>query len=115
MLSGSMPIDLSGYVYETLRTDKEFGLYRARREGDPSTFLVLAPFSEYPSLGNLARLEHAYSLRDDLDSEWAVRPLALTRREGLMVLVCEDPGGELLERLLGKAMELGRFLRLAVN
>jgi serine/threonine protein kinase len=32
-----------------------------------------------------------------------------------MVLVLEDPGGELLERLLGKPMELGRFLRLAVN
>jgi hypothetical protein len=32
-----------------------------------------------------------------------------------MVLVLEDPGGELLDRLLGKPMELGRFLRLAVN
>jgi hypothetical protein len=32
-----------------------------------------------------------------------------------MVLVLEDPGGELLDRLLGKPMELGRFLRLAIN
>ena len=72
--SGSMPIELSSYVYETLRADEEFGLYRARREGDPSTFLVVTPVSEYPSLGSLARLEHTYSLRDELDSEWAVRP-----------------------------------------
>src|SRR5258708_19391889 len=32
-----------------------------------------------------------------------------------MVLVLEDPGGELLDRLLGQPMELGRFLRLAIN
>ena len=110
-----MPIELSSYVYETLRADEEFGLYRARREGDPSTVLVVAPVSEYPSLGSLARLEHTYSLRDELDPDWAVRPLALTRQGGRMVLVLEDPGGELLDQLLGKPMELGRFLRLAVN
>jgi serine/threonine protein kinase len=115
MSSSSIPIELSSYVYETLRTDEEFGLYRARREGDPSTVLVIAPVSEYPSLGSLACLEHKYSFRDELDSDWAVRPLALTRRGGRMVLVLEDPGGELLDRLLGKPMELGRFLRLAVN
>jgi len=115
MPSSSIPIELSGYVYETLRADEEFGLYRARQKGKLSTVLLIAPGLEYPSLGNLARLEHTYSLRDELDSEWAVRPLALTRREGRMVLALEDPGGELLERLLGKPMELGRFLRLAVN
>jgi serine/threonine protein kinase len=31
------------------------------------------------------------------------------------MVVLEDPGGELLDRLLGKPMEPGRFLRLAVN
>ena len=50
--SGSMPIELSGYVYETLRADEEFGLYRARQKGKLSTVLLIAPGSEYPSLGN---------------------------------------------------------------
>ena len=113
--SSSMPIELSSYVYETLRADEEFGLYRARREGDLSTVLVVAPVSEYPLPGSLARLEHKYSFRDELDPDWAVRPFALTRRGGQMALVLEDPGGELLDRFLGKPMELGRFLRLAVN
>src|SRR5215471_3891593 len=117
MPSSSMPIELSSYVYETLRADEEFGLYRARREGDPSTVLVVAPVSEYPSPGSLARLEHAYSLRDELDSDWAVRPLALTRQGRQIELVLKDPGPRTLglDRLLGKPIEIPRFLRLAIN
>jgi hypothetical protein len=108
-----MAIELSNYVYDTLRTDEKIGLYRARREGELSTFLVVAPVSEHPSLGGLARLEHEYSFRDELDSDWAARPLALTRRGGRIELVLEDPGGQLLDGLLGKPMELSGFLRLA--
>ena len=75
-------------------------------------------------------LEHEYSLRQELDREWAVRPLALNRREGQMMLVLEDPGSAAVSlnrclRPVGirqggsdggeQPMELGRFLRLAVN
>ena len=76
---------------------------------------MVAPVSEYPALGSLARLEHEYSLRDELDPDWALRPLTLTRREERMMLVLEDPGGEPLDQCLGKPLELGRFLRLAIN
>ena len=31
------------------------------------------------------------------------------------MLVLDDPGGEPLDQCLGKPMELGRFLRLAIN
>jgi hypothetical protein len=98
-----MSVELSGYVFETLRADEEFSLYRARKEGDPSTVLVVAPVSEYPSLGSLARLEHAYSFREELDPDWAVRPLALTHRGEKMALVLEDPGPAAagLDRLVG--------------
>ena len=114
-LSSSTVIELSRYVYQTLRADEEFALCRARRDGERSTVLVVAPVSEYPALGSLARLEHEYALRDELDPDWALRPLALTRREGRMMLVLDDPGGEPLDRFLGQPMELGRFLRLAIN
>src|SRR6202047_2678988 len=113
--STSTVIELSRYAYQTLRADEEFALSRARQEGEQSTVLVVAPVSEYPALGSLARLEHEYSLRDELDPDWALRPLALTRREGRMMLVLDDPGGEPLDQCLGKPMELGRFLRLAIN
>jgi predicted ATPase/signal transduction histidine kinase len=112
-----MAVERSGSVYETLRVDEEFNLCRIRQEGEPSTVLVVAPVSEYPSPGSLARLEHAYSLRDELDSDWAVRPVALTRQGRQIELVLEDPGPGAagLDRLLGSPIELGRFLRLAIN
>jgi hypothetical protein len=43
--------------------------------------LVLVSATERPAPRIIACLEHEYSLRDQLDSDWAVRPLALTRRE----------------------------------
>ena len=113
--STSTVIELSRYVYQTLRADEEFALSRTRQDGEQSTVLVLAAVSEYPALGSLARLEHEYSLREELDPGWALRPLTLTHREGRMMLVLDDPGGEPLDQCLGKPMELGRFLRLAIN
>jgi predicted ATPase/signal transduction histidine kinase/CheY-like chemotaxis protein len=100
-----------------LREDGEFILYRDRGGGpvnEPST-LVVAPAREHTAPRSLRRLEHEYSLRAELDSAWAVRPLALSARQGRSVLVLEDPGGELLERLIGGPMELRQFLRLAIG
>jgi len=77
--------------------------------------LVVAPAGEYASLATLARVEHEYSLAAELDPRWAVRPLALARHQGRTVLVLDDPGGEPLDRLLGKRMDVGAFLRLAVS
>src|SRR5260370_11636656 len=85
-LSRSTLIELSRYVYETLRADEEFALSRARRDGELSTVLVLTPVSEYPALGSLARLEHEYSFRAQVDLGWAARPPALTRSKGRTML-----------------------------
>ena len=105
-------IDLSRYGFETLLEDEEFAFCRGRRDdGELPTILLVAPVSEHPVPGILERLEHEYSLRDELDSDWAARPLTLARREGRPMLILEDPGGEPLDRLLGQPMELGRFLR----
>ena len=109
-------IELSRYVFETLREDEEFAFCRGRRDdGELPTILLVAPVSEHPDPGILERLEHEYSLRDELHSDWAARPLALAHREGRTMLILEDPGGEPLDRLLGQPMELGRFLRFAVG
>jgi len=68
---------------------------------DLSSILVLAPALEQPELGTLQRLEHECSLRDELDPEWAVRPIELSYHWDRLVLVLEDPGGKPLEQLLG--------------
>src|SRR5882762_7328741 len=109
-------IELSRYAFETLRQDEEFALCRGRKnDGELPTILLVAPVSEHPVPAILERLEHEYSLRDELDSDWAARPLTLVRREGGPMLIVEDAGGEPLDRLLGQPMELSRFLRFAVG
>jgi PAS domain S-box-containing protein len=82
---------------------------------DASTTLALVCASHPPAPGSLDRLAHQYQLKDELDDAWAVRPISLVRDRGQPVLVLEDPGGELLDRLLGAPMELGQFLRLAIG
>jgi hypothetical protein len=49
---------------------------------------------EHPTPGSLNRLIHEYSLKDELDRAWAVRPLELVRERGQPMLVLENPGGE---------------------
>jgi serine/threonine protein kinase len=91
-------------------------LYRGRatRAELPSVlFLTLA--SKRPALESLKKIKHEYSLRDELDSAWAVRPLALSQQHGQMTLVLEDPGGETLDRFLQGPLEMRRFLHLAVG
>jgi PAS domain S-box-containing protein len=77
--------------------------------------LIIHPALEQPAPTTIDRLAHEYSLKDELDSTWAVRPLELVRDRGQATLVLEDPGGELLGSLLGTPMEVGRFLRIAVG
>jgi hypothetical protein len=102
-------IELSRYVFETLRRDEEFAFCRGRNDdGELATILSLTPVSEHPVQGILERLEHEYALRDELDSGWAARPLALAHHVGRSTLILKDPGGEPLDRLLGRPMELAR-------
>ena len=110
-------MELSQYVLEAHRRDEEFVLYRgehSNQPGSPSVFL-LAPASMQPALETLKKIEYEYSLRDELDSAWAVRSLALSEHRGQMTLVLEDPGGETLDRFLPGPMEMTQFLRFAVG
>ena len=105
----------SGYLLEALWEDAEFVLSRGVREGEASPLLVVAPASAQPSPGSLARLEHAYALRDELDPAFAARPSRLERDRGRLTLVLEDPGGEPLARLMGQPWEIASFLSVATG
>ena len=104
--------ELSNYVFSALR-EGEISLYRGSGDGlDP--ILLVAPAGEHTARESLERLEHEYALRAALDPDWAARPVALAHRDGRMTLVLEDPGGELLDRLLGRPLEVRQFLRIAM-
>jgi serine/threonine protein kinase len=111
----TISVQLSQYVLEALREDEEFVLYRGAHSNQPdsASVLLLAPASTHPVLETLKKIDHEYSLRDELDSAWAVRPLALSQQRGQTMLLLEDPGGETLDRSLSGPMEITQFLRLA--
>jgi predicted ATPase len=86
----------------------------ADRKAVRDALFATVPPSETPS-GSLTRLVREYGLRNELDRAWAVRPLELVREGGRMMLVLEDPGGEPLDRYLGRPMEVRTFLHWAIG
>src|SRR3984893_17964914 len=106
-------IEISDYTLSTVR-EGELTLHRGRRDGlDP--ILLVAPTGEDPPLESIKRLEHEYTLRSELDSDWAAKPLVLAPCGDPVVLVLDDRGGEPLDRLLfGQALDVPQFLRLAI-
>src|SRR5262249_22702745 len=114
---GTTLVELSQYVLEVLRRDEEFVLYRGEPANQPCSpsVLLLAPASMWPAPETLKKIEHEYSLRDELDSAWAVQSLALSEHRGQTTLVLEDPGGETFDQFLSGPMDMTQFLRLAVG
>src|SRR5262244_3991217 len=100
---------------EALWQDGEFILSRGVVDCERSSLLVMSPAVEQPALASLKRLEHAYALRDELDSGWAARPVELVRHNGKPALLIEDHGGELLARMLDKPWDVALFLRVAIG
>jgi PAS domain S-box-containing protein len=100
-----------------VRQDEEFTLYRGKHSSHPGSqsVLLLALSSGTPSLETLKKLEHEYSLRDELDSAWAACPTAVTKHLGQIAIVLEDPGGEPLDRALSGPVELTSFLKIAIG
>jgi predicted ATPase/signal transduction histidine kinase len=101
--------DLSNYAFSRLRAG-DLALYRGCGEGLPPILLAAAEDSSLPCL---KRLEHEYALRANLDAAWAAQPIELSRNRSALVL--EDPGGAILDRLLGQPLGITEFLRIAVS
>jgi PAS domain S-box-containing protein len=103
--------DLSSYAFSPLR-DGDFALYRGSGKGLRPILLVTV---ENASPAWLNRLEHEYALRADLDAAWAAHPIELSRHRNRLALVLEDPGGEVLDRLLGQPLGITEFLRIGIS
>ena len=99
-------LDLSKNVYETLRRDPDFVLYRGRNIDGASQTLMLSPATVNPSSISLGRLEREYSLRQMLNSAWSARPVAMVNYLDRPVLILEDPGGVPLDQLLHQGLDL---------
>ncbi len=112
-----MSVDHDDRGFEILWEDGERVFCRGWRhspDGNQNAVLAVMPAAEHPTRPSLDRLTHEYALKDHLDGAWAVRPLELVRERGRTVLVLEDHGAAPLGRLVGRPMEIGTFLRLAI-
>ena len=94
--------ELSSYAFSPLRKG-DIALYRGSGNGLAPILLAVA---EETSPAGVERLQHEYALREELDADWAARPVALTLHNGATALVLEDPGGAPADRLLGRPLEL---------
>jgi PAS domain S-box-containing protein len=87
--------------------------WRNDAEGVQQALMAALPVAERPAPTVISRLTREFALKDYLDSDWAARPLALVQSRGRTLLLLENHSTATLDSLLGKPLELGRFLRLA--
>lgn len=102
--------------FRLLREDSGTGLYRGAAPsiaGGP--LLLLTPLTETPTPATLQRLSNELALQECLDEAWAAKPIGLRRIGGVTTLLLKDPGGDLLEGLLGAPMDLRRLLAMAIG
>jgi PAS domain S-box-containing protein len=99
--------------FELMRRDAESTLYRVRDPNAVEPMLAKSVTGESPGSAGVKRLEREYALRQELDPQWAVRPLEFVRWEGSPMLLLSDPGGQTLDGLIGQPMAVPLFLRIA--
>jgi serine/threonine protein kinase len=102
--------ELSSYVISPL-CEGDVAVHRGSGSGLAPILLVAVDES---SPDYVERLEHEFALKGELDADWAARPVGLTHYNGRMMLVLDDPGGVPLDRLLGRPLDVLRFLRIAI-
>ena len=103
-------MELSGLSLEVLRRG-DYALYRLKPDSGEKNLLVIPSLEAVTSN---SRLQHELGLKAELDAKWAAQPIALERHNGRFALALSDPGGEPLDRLIGRPLDLTRFLQIAV-
>ncbi len=82
---------------------------------DELPVFAISPASYPPSPNIINRLVREYSLRDEIDESWALRPLELRRSHGSTTIILKQHDGQLLANLVGRPIEITQFLELATS
>lgn len=98
-----------------LRQDGHLVLSRHASVQGSDRLLALSIAPEFASARDLGRLQHEYALRDHLAPHWAAKPRRLEGENESQVLWLDDPGGELLSRLVGQPWAIDDFLKVAIG
>ncbi len=90
-------------------------MYRAVRVADGAAVVLKVLDANHTRPRDVDRLRSEYELGPTLKGLAVVEPLAFSSFQGLPALELEDFHGESLERIAGKPMPIGAFLRLAAQ
>ena len=109
-------LNLPGYfAVELLHESSNSRVYRARDRRTSTPVILKTPSQLRPDAQRLARLRHEFQLLQGFDSPLFPRALALADQDGSLAIVCEDIGGESLDRLAsGRPVPLEEFFALAL-
>ena len=101
-------------VWQLLLLDGELAHYRISHADTSQQWRAVRPASN--ASGSAARrLEHEFSLADQLMPQWALQPLALLPASEGPWLVLEDFGAQALHEPAEAALPVDRFLQLAIG
>src|ERR1700722_9382710 len=89
-----------------------FRTWRGGADGAHQAYIAVQPERERRGDASAARLAHEFTLRDELDAAWALRPLAHLRDSGVPTLLAADCNGRPLDRMVTTPLETGQFLRV---
>jgi len=108
---------IAGYeIGKVIVEDLKTTTYRARQQLDQSPVVIKLLREEYPSLQDIARLEHEYAITQTLDNAGIVRAYSLEKHQHALVLVQEDFSGVSLRQVLDSgAIRLETGLEIAIQ
>mgnify|MGYP003384635543 CR=1 FL=1 len=108
---------LEDYTFtHTVRETDEFIIRRGHRNSDQTPVLTITTHRQKKtSAASLARLEHEYSLRHELNPACSAQALALIQNDEQAALVLTDAGGIPLDQLINSPLAIPIFLRYAIG
>ena len=116
-MTGSSKID-DRDKSDLLWEDSERRFLRVRRgdaDGESLDYIAVQPAREQRGDASAARLAHEFSLREELDATWSLRPVAYVRDSGVPTLLVQNCGGRPIDRAFAGPLERKRFLRLGAT
>jgi predicted ATPase/signal transduction histidine kinase len=112
----SLSIDYPGLRLEPISAGGPFILYRGNTVSG-QVMLAIAS-NDVPFALAAARLKREYTLAGELDSDWALRPIAYVLHDERPMLLLGDPGGDPLDAQLAQGLhssDWGGALTIACN
>ncbi len=108
---------LPGYkITEVVQLGLKSLIYRAVRESDRESVIIKILNTEYPTIEEITRLRHEYTISSNLQLEGIVKPHSLQKYQNSFALILEDCGGQSLRHhLAGKSIKIQKFLPLAIQ